>query len=75
VRPNTLLHADANGVTTIPRDIAPEVADAAAEFLAAEAVLAKAMTSGAVTMEILLAARREKGEMVSALRARVSRKQ
>lgn len=39
VRPGDLLHADANGVCTIPETIAPEIAEAAAEFVAAEAVV------------------------------------
>ena len=34
-----LLHADANGVTNIPQEIAAEVADAAEEFVAAEAII------------------------------------
>jgi regulator of RNase E activity RraA len=36
-----LLHGDANGVTTIPIDIASEVADVADEFLAAEDIMLK----------------------------------
>lgn len=38
VRPGDLLHADANGVCSIPVSIASEVAHAAAEFIAAEAI-------------------------------------
>ena len=34
-----LLHGDANGVTSIPPEIAAEVADAAAEFVAAEKIV------------------------------------
>src|SRR3954463_7505448 len=34
-----LLHADANGVTTIPLEIASEVADAAAELVTAESIV------------------------------------
>jgi 4-hydroxy-4-methyl-2-oxoglutarate aldolase len=34
-----LLHGDANGVTNIPPEIAAEVADAAEEFVAAEAII------------------------------------
>lgn len=36
IHPGDLLHADANGVVTIPAEIAADVADAAAEFAAAE---------------------------------------
>jgi len=39
VQPGDLIHADANGVTTIPLDIAPEIADAAAEYVKAEALV------------------------------------
>jgi len=38
VRPGDLLHADANGVCSIPEFIASDVAHTAAEFVAAEAV-------------------------------------
>lgn len=39
IHPGDLLHADANGVTTIPLEIAAEIADAAAEYCAAEAIV------------------------------------
>lgn len=39
VYPGDLLHGDLNGVTAIPLDIADEVADAAAEFVAAEKII------------------------------------
>jgi regulator of RNase E activity RraA len=39
VQPGDLLHADANGVTTIPLEIASGIADAAAEYVAAEAIV------------------------------------
>lgn len=39
VNQGDLLHGDANGVTSIPLDIAAEVADACAEFLAAEEIV------------------------------------
>ena len=39
VYPDDLLHGDANGVTTIPREIAADAADACAEYAAAEAVV------------------------------------
>jgi regulator of RNase E activity RraA len=38
IRPGDLLHADANGVCSIPGSIASEVAHAAAEFMACESV-------------------------------------
>jgi len=39
VRTGDLLHADANGVTNIPMDIAAEVADIGDEFIAAERIV------------------------------------
>src|SRR6266478_6304580 len=36
IHPGDLIHADANGVTTIPMEIADQIADAAAEFVTAE---------------------------------------
>jgi 4-hydroxy-4-methyl-2-oxoglutarate aldolase len=73
VYPSDLLHADANGVTTIPVDIAAEVADAADEFLAAEAVLVDALSHGTPTLEMLDQANREKRAMIAELRQRLSR--
>jgi regulator of RNase E activity RraA len=75
VYPNDLLHADADGVTTIPVEIAAEVADAADEFLAAEAVLVDALTQGTPTLETLREANREKRAMIAQLRQRLSRSQ
>jgi len=39
VREGDLLHGDANGVTSVPPEIAAEVADVAAEFVAAERII------------------------------------
>jgi len=74
VYPNDLLHADMNGVTTIPKEIVSELPDATEEFLAAEAVLAEAMQGEQVSMDILRDAGRQKSEMIKTLHARVSRK-
>lgn len=41
--PNDLLHADVNGVTTIPVEIAAELADIGEEFIAAEAIILEAV--------------------------------
>jgi regulator of RNase E activity RraA len=46
VYPGDLLHADANGVTNIPNEIARDVADAAAEYAAAEAVILDFLKTG-----------------------------
>jgi 4-hydroxy-4-methyl-2-oxoglutarate aldolase len=39
VHPGDLLHGDRNGVTTIPLEVASEVAEACAEFMAAESIV------------------------------------
>ncbi|MEZ4557970.1 MAG: hypothetical protein R2854_16290 [Caldilineaceae bacterium] len=41
--PDDMLHADVNGVSTIPKEIAADVADVGAEFVAAEMVVIDAM--------------------------------
>jgi 4-hydroxy-4-methyl-2-oxoglutarate aldolase len=46
VQPGDLLHADANGVTTIPLEIAPEIADAAAEYVKAESLVLDYLKAG-----------------------------
>jgi regulator of RNase E activity RraA len=47
VNAGDLLHADANGVTNIPLEIASEVASVAAEYVAAEAVILDYVKAGA----------------------------
>jgi len=70
-----LLHADVNGVTNIPIEIATEVADIAGEFVAAEETIMKYVKSpgekSAARMEEL---RKEFVSIVGALSKRVSRK-
>ena len=73
VFPDDLLHADRNGVTTIPVEIADEVADIGAEFVAAETIVLDAMRKGAPTPAILAAARAEMAAQVQQLTRRVSR--
>src|SRR3954454_23048203 len=46
VEPGDLLHADVNGITTIPLEIAGEIADAAQEFVAAEAIVLDSLKDG-----------------------------
>jgi 4-hydroxy-4-methyl-2-oxoglutarate aldolase len=73
VYPDDLLHADCNGVTTIPREIAAEVADAAETFVAAEAVILDTLHLEGSNYPLFLKARAESKAMIEALRARVSR--
>jgi regulator of RNase E activity RraA len=46
VHPGDLLHADANGVTSIPAEIAAEVAQAAADYMGAEGVVLDFLKTG-----------------------------
>jgi regulator of RNase E activity RraA len=50
VRPGDVLHADANGVTTIPRDLVPEVALACQKFMDAEALVLDYAKAGTPTV-------------------------
>jgi 4-hydroxy-4-methyl-2-oxoglutarate aldolase len=74
IRPGDLLHGDRNGVTTIPLEIAAEVADACAEFVAAEQVVLDYVKSGRVDADGYARAFRESRERIEALRRRLSRK-
>ncbi|HRW51043.1 MAG TPA: RraA family protein [Caldilinea sp.] len=73
VFPDDLLHADRNGVSTIPVEIAAEVADIGDEFVAAETIVLDAMRRGAPTPAILAEARAEMAAQVKALAQRVAR--
>lgn len=46
IHPGDLIHADANGVTTIPVEIASELPQVAAEFAAAESIVLDYLKSG-----------------------------
>jgi 4-hydroxy-4-methyl-2-oxoglutarate aldolase len=70
IHPGDLLHADANGVATIPLEIATDVADAAVEFVAAEAIVLDYLKSGKAEVHAFGEARRG---MMDAL-ARLSRR-
>lgn len=75
VNSGDLLHGDANGVTNIPLEIAADVADAAAEFIAAEAhVIDYAKLAGPKSVAEFAARRAAMGEAVAKLRQKVSRK-
>lgn len=73
IEPNDLLHADRNGVTTIPTEIAAELADIGDAFIAAEEVVIQAVRNGTPTLDAFRAARRESGEQIAKLRAQVTR--
>jgi regulator of RNase E activity RraA len=68
-----LIHADRNGVTKIPSDIAAELPDVAAEYLRCEALVTEIRGNQSPLTEVL-ARRREMIERLGQLRRRVSRR-
>ena len=72
VRPGDLLHADTNGVTTIPHAIASEVAHAAADFVAAENVILDFLKTGSKDVAKFSEARVECMRQIGALGKRLS---
>lgn len=75
VNQGDLLHGDANGVTSIPLDIAAEVADVADEFIAAEDIVMKYVkASGKKNIAEYDKLRKEFQAVAAALGKRVSRK-
>jgi regulator of RNase E activity RraA len=74
VHPGDLLHGDRNGVTTVPLEIASEVAHACAEFVAAEAVVLNYLRAGGVTVQGYSEARKECKAMIDALARRLKKK-
>jgi regulator of RNase E activity RraA len=73
VYPNDLLHGDLNGVTTVPREIAAELPDVAAAFVAAEQVILDAMHAESPSLKTLHEAIAASKAQVAQLRAQVSR--
>jgi len=71
VRPGDLLHADANGVCSIPASIAAEVAHVAAEFVACEAVCIDCARSGQRDVKAYSEARQEMLRRIAELRKKV----
>jgi regulator of RNase E activity RraA len=59
VHPGDLLHGDRNGVTSIPLEIASEVAQVCAEYIEAEAVVLGYLRAGKVTVQGYTEARME----------------
>jgi 4-hydroxy-4-methyl-2-oxoglutarate aldolase len=71
VNPAELLHGDRNGVTTIPNEIAGQVADACAELAAAESVILDYLKAGKVDPKGFAVARKESQERIAALGKRL----
>ena len=74
VHPGDLLHGDCNGVTTIPLDIASDVAAACEPFMRAEAVVLEYLQAGSITADGLSQATAECHRMIDALREQVASK-
>ena len=73
VCPGDFLHADQNGVTSIPAEIVGEVGDVCDEFCAAEAVVLDYCKTGGVTEQGFAEALGELGARIGALRKRLRR--
>jgi len=74
VHTGDLLHGDCNGITTIPNEIASEVAQVAEQYVAVEKVLLDYVQNTAEpTLEGYRDAQAEVGAMTEALKRRVSR--
>ncbi len=71
VHPGDLLHADANGVTTIPHEIASEVAGVAEEFVACESVVLDFVKTGSKDLPAYSEARKEMMHRIAELGRRV----
>jgi regulator of RNase E activity RraA len=73
VQPDALIHADSNGVTTIPVEIAAELADLGYEYTSAEAVVLDVLRSDTLSAKSYAEARREADDRLERLRRQVSR--
>ncbi len=73
IYPDDLLHGDCNGVTTIPKDIASEVADIGDAYVAAEMLIINAMSESPHNLELLRERQTESKAAMEELRQQVSR--
>jgi regulator of RNase E activity RraA len=75
VNTGDLLHGDANGVTSVPLDIASEIADVGQEFVDAEKIVLDYVNApGTKTVSGLAAARKEFSAVVAKLTDRVKQR-
>jgi len=70
IRAGELIHADANGVCTIPASIAAQVADIAEEFVAAEAIVLNYLKGGPPDVKAFGEARKAMMDAIAALSRR-----
>lgn len=71
IQPGDLIHADVNGIATIPLEIASDVAHAASEFVAAEAIVLDYLKAGSPTVAGFSEARKAMMAAQAALGKRV----
>src|SRR5215470_19821417 len=74
IRPGELIHADANGVCTIPAEIAADIPDTATEFVAAEALVLDYLKSGTPNPKAFAEARKAMLNAIAALGRKVRAK-
>lgn len=74
VYPDDLIHADVNGVTTIPKEIASEVAEIGGAYVAAEMVILNALREFGPDLKKLQEARKESKRQMAVIRKQVARK-
>ncbi len=72
INPNDLIHGDHNGITTIPLEIASEVADVADDFVAAEARILETVKSDNPSKEKCLVARDEFANSIEKIKKEIS---
>lgn len=73
VHADDLVHADANGVSLIPRAIASEIPEAASQYLAAEEIILEALNQEDLTFAQYNEARRAMGAVITDLHNRLRR--
>ena len=73
IYPDDLIHGDCNGVTTIPKDIAAEVADIGDAYIAAEMLIIDAMRESKSNLKLLRERQAESKAAIEKLRLQVSR--
>jgi regulator of RNase E activity RraA len=74
IRPGELLHADANGVCTIPAEIADAIPDAATEFVAAETIVLDYLKGGSPNAKSFSEARKAMMDAIATLGRKVRSK-
>jgi regulator of RNase E activity RraA len=74
IQPGDLLHGDRNGVTTIPLSIAADVAEACAEYLAAEAIVLDYLKGPQVSVAGFAEAQEECEQRIAKLAARLRKR-